>query len=99
MKNGITLLIASFLLALCILQKEARYGTATQGSVEKTYSSSPMSAKRGTISETPYSEELLTDSQTFEFVSADTTSNSQPASRLANQRLLQISANSKMLNY
>ncbi|SEI90626.1 hypothetical protein SAMN05216327_104498 [Dyadobacter sp. SG02] len=98
MKNGITLLIASVLLVLCVMQKEARYGTAQQDSVEKMYNSSPLSPANGTISESQYEGELLTDSQTFEFASADSLK-SEPAARLVNQRLLHISASGKLLNY
>jgi len=98
MKNGITLIIALVLLALCVMQKEARYGTAQHESVEKMYNSSPFSAKSGAATESQYSDELLTDSQTFEFASADSLK-SEPTARLANQRLLNISSASKMLNY
>ncbi|SDG02178.1 hypothetical protein SAMN04487996_114157 [Dyadobacter soli] len=98
MKNRITLLIASVLLVLCVIQKEARYGTAQTDSVEKLYKSSPIAPKDGGTSEPQYADELLTDSQTFEFATADSLK-SQPAARLVNQRLLQISAGSKLLNY
>lgn len=97
MKNRITLLIASVLLILCVVQKEARYGMAQHESVEKIYNSSSTGAKT-VISESQYDGELLTDSQSFEFASADSLK-SEPTARLANQRLLNISAGSKMLNY
>ena len=98
MKNRITLLTASVLLVLCVIQKEARYGSAQRTGVEKMYNSSPLSPKNGTISEPQYHDELLTDSQTFEFASADSLK-SEPTARLVNQRLLQISAGTKLLNY
>lgn len=97
MKNRITLLIASVLLILCVVQKEARYGMAQHESVEKIYNSSSTGTKT-VISESQYDGELLTDSQSFEFASADSLK-SEPTARLANQRLLNISAGSKMLNY
>jgi len=98
MKNGITLLIASVLLILCVMQKEARYGTDQNVSVEKIYNSAPASPKNGNVSGSQYADDLLTDSKTFEFTSADSLK-SEPAARLVNQRLLHISANSKLLNY
>lgn len=97
MKNGITLLIASFLLILCVVQKEARYGTAQHESVEKMYNYSSPGTKIA-VSESQYNGELLTDSRSFDFASVDSLK-SEPAARLANQRLLNISAGSKMLNY
>ncbi|WP_353722619.1 hypothetical protein [Dyadobacter sp. 676] len=99
MKNGITLIIASVLLLLCVMQKEARYGTAQHESVEKMYNASPVGTAQGKSSGSQYADQLLTDSQSFEFASADTTLKAEPTARLANQRLLHISANSKMLNY
>lgn len=99
MKNGITLLIASVLLILCVMQKEARYGSSVHNSVEKIYKSSSISGKNNRILMNSARRELLTDSRTFKFASMDTTSNAAPATRLVNQRLLNISANSKMLNY
>ncbi len=98
MKNGITLIIASILLVLCVMQKAARYGVAQHASVEKMYNYSSVDRK-DLIRESQTSDELLTDSQTFEFASADSSSKSEPTARLVNQRLLNISANSKMLNY
>lgn len=98
MKNGITLLIASVLLVLCVMQKEARYGTAQHDSVEKMYNSSPIAPKDGGTSAPEYADQLLTDSQTFEFASADSLK-SETTARLANQRLLHISASTKLLNY
>jgi len=98
MKNGITLLIASVLLVLCVMQKEARYGPGQHAGVEKMYNSSPISPKNGTNLERQYNDELLTDSQTFEFASVDSLK-SEPTARLANQRLLHISAGSKLLKY
>jgi hypothetical protein len=97
MKNSITLLIASVLLILCVVQKEARYGMAQHASVEKMYNSSSTGAKT-VVSKSQYVGELLTDSQSFEFASADSLKSERTA-RLANQRLLNISAGSKMLNY
>lgn len=96
MKNKITLLTASVLLVLCVIQKEARYGTAQPTGVEKMYNPSPLAPKDGGTSAPEYAE--LTDSQTFEFASADSLK-SEPTARLVNQRLLQISAGSKLLNY
>jgi len=96
MKNRITLLIASVLLILCVVQKETRYGVDQHESVEKMYNSSP--GTKTVIPESQYGGDLLTDSQSFEFASADSL-NSEPAARLANQRLLNISAGSKLLNY
>lgn len=98
MKNGITLLIASILLVLCIVQKEARYGTAGHARVEKMYKSAQLAPKDGRVSDTRYANQLLTDSQTFEFASADS-SKTNGTARLANQRLLHISASNKLLNY
>jgi hypothetical protein len=97
MKNRITLLIASVLLILCVVQKEARYGTAQHASVEKMYNSSSSGTKT-VVSGSQYDGELLTDSQSFEFASVDSLK-SEPTARLANQRLLNISTGSKMLNY
>ena len=87
MKNGITLLIASVLLILCVVQKEARYGTAQHESVEKMYNYPSADTKIA-----------ISDSRSFDFASVDSLK-SEPAARLANQRLLNISAGSKMLNY
>lgn len=98
MKNGITLIIASVLLVLCVVQKEARYGTTPHDGVEKMYNSSPLAPKDGTTSEPRYAGELLTDSQSFEFASADSLKSGSTA-RLANQRLLQMTASTKLLNY
>jgi hypothetical protein len=98
MKNKITLLIASVLLVLCVIQKEARYGTAQHEGVEKMYNFSPLDPDERTASAPQYGDQLLTDSQTFEFASADSTKSASTA-RLANQRLLHISAGSKLLNY
>jgi len=98
MKNGITLLIASVLLVLCVMQKEARYGTAQHDSVEKMYNSSPIGPRNRAMTEPTYNEALLTDSQTFEFASVDSLK-PEAAARLANQRLLHISTGSKLLNY
>lgn len=98
MKNGITLLIASVLLVLCVVQKETRYGTAPHDGVEKMYNSSPLAPKDGGISEPRYAHQSLTDSQTFEFASADSLKTESTA-RLANQRLLHMTAGSKLLNY
>ncbi|WP_019945973.1 hypothetical protein [Dyadobacter beijingensis] len=81
------------------MQKEARYGTSQRGNVEKIYNSTSDAQKNGQAPEVPAGDQLLTDSQTFEFASADTTSKNEPAARLVNQRLLHISANSKLLNY
>ncbi|MCF0072622.1 hypothetical protein LZD49_19230 [Dyadobacter sp. CY261] len=99
MKNGITLLIASVLLVLCVMQKQARYGGVQGESVEKMYNSSPIAQKGTPILDAPAADDLLTDSRTFEFASADSTSSSEPTAGIANQRLLHISASSKMLNY
>ncbi|GGH54794.1 hypothetical protein GCM10007423_61660 [Dyadobacter endophyticus] len=95
MKNGITLLVASVLLVLCVVQKEARYGTAQYKSVEKMYNY-PSPDTKIAISESRYEGELLSDVQRFEF--ADSLK-SEPTARIANQRLLNIAAGSKMLNY
>jgi hypothetical protein len=99
MKNGITLIIASILLVLCVIQKETRYGASQNASVEKMYNSLPVGHKNGNILDAQYDDQFLTDSRTFEFASADTMTKAEPTARLANQRLLNISANSKMLNY
>ncbi len=98
MKNRITLLIASVLLVLCIAQKEARYGMAKHDNVEKLYKSEPVATKDGGISALRYADQRLTDSQTFEFASADSLKTNATA-RMANQRLLHISASNKLLNY
>ena len=97
MKNRITLLIASVLLVLCVIQKEARYGTAQYDSVEKLYKSPPLAPKDGGTSDPRYAHESLTDSQTFEFASADSL-HLKSTARLASQRLSNIPA-AKMLNY
>jgi hypothetical protein len=97
MKNRIKLLVASVLLILCVVQKEARYGMAQHESVEKMYNF-PSPGTKTVVPESQYGGDLLTDAQSFEFASADSLK-SEPAARLANQRLLNISAGSKMLNY
>lgn len=99
MKNGIILLIASVLLVLCVVQKETRYGVAQRGSVDKIYNSTMTSQQNDRAMEVPASDELLTDSKSFEFTRADSAMGTEPTARLVNQRLLNISANSKLLNY
>ena len=87
MKNRLTLLIASILLILCVIQKEARYGSAKEEGVEKMSNFSPIGPSKGEVIG-------------MEFASADTTSAQISSSaRLANQSLLNISAGSKLLNY
>lgn len=97
MKNGITLLVASVLLVLCVVQKEARYGTAQFRSVEKMYNY-PSPDTKIAVSESQYGGELLGDAQRFEFASTDTLKSGRTA-RIANQRLLNIASGSKLLNY
>nr|WP_295929624.1 hypothetical protein [uncultured Dyadobacter sp.] len=99
MKNRVTLLIASVLLVLCVIQKESRYGAAKGESVEKMYNFSPASQNSGRMQEPQFGNDLLTDSQTFEFASADTISKKEISARVVNPRLLNISASGKMLNY
>ena len=98
MKNGITLLIASILLVLCVMQKEARYGTPQYDSVEKLYKSPSLAPKDGGTSDPRYAQESLTNSKTVEFASADSL-HLKSTARLANQRLMSIPVASKMLNY
>jgi hypothetical protein len=87
MKNRLTLLIASILLILCVIQKEARYGSAKDEGVEKMSNFSPIGPSDGEVIG-------------MEFASADTaTARISGSARLANQNLLNISAGSKLLNY
>lgn len=86
MKNQLTLLIASILLILCVMQKEARYGVAKSESVEKMSNYSPANPNNA-------------GAFGMEFASADTTLKISSSARLANQNLLNISAGSKLLNY
>lgn len=99
MKNKITLLIASVLLVLCVMQKESRYGATKGESVEKMYNFSPIGQNNDKTQEPQFGDQLLTDSQTFEFASADTVSKKEISARLVNQRLLNISSGGKILNY
>jgi hypothetical protein len=103
MKNQRTLLIASFLLILCVLQKEARYKTIRSGSVEKIYnfpsenlSSSTLTHKN--IKVNGREAHALQNTQLFEFASADSTSKNASA-KLLNQNLLNISSGSKILGF
>lgn len=99
MKNSVTLLIASALLVLCVIQKESRYGAVKGESVEKMYNFSPASQHSGRMQEPQFGNDHLTDSQAFEFASADTVSKKEISVQLVNPKLLNISASGKMLNY
>jgi hypothetical protein len=82
MKNKHTLLIATILLVLCVIQKEARYKAMTGGNVEKIYNA-PSIDKNGGL---------------FNFASVDSTSEAMSSAKLLNNNLLNISASSKILN-
>lgn len=104
MKNKHTLLIATILLALCVIQKEARYKAMTGGNVEKIYNTA-LPDKVGELTENTDSkfkedQELKISSgrALFDFASLDSTSGAVSSAKLLNNNLLNISAGSKMLN-
>ncbi|MCF2489544.1 hypothetical protein [Dyadobacter sp. CY347] len=104
MKNKHTLLIATFLLGLCVLQKEARYKAMTGGTVEKMYNI-PLIDRSGELaneelSKTSQTQEvtILSKSDLFDFTSLDSASQSVSSVKLMNSNLLNISSGTKMLN-
>jgi hypothetical protein len=103
MKNHRTLLIASFLLILCVLQKEARYKATRSGSVEKmsNFSSENLSGSiliKKNVKMAGRENHALKNTQLFEFASVDSTSNTATA-KLINQNLLNISSGNKIIGF
>ncbi|WAC11083.1 hypothetical protein [Dyadobacter pollutisoli] len=103
MKNYRTLLIASFLLILCVLQKEARYKTIRSGGVEKMHNFPSENLSNSTFADknikvSGREANALQNTQLFEFASADSTSKTTSA-RLLNQNLLNISSGGKILGF
>jgi len=101
MKNKHTLLIATFLLGLCVLQKEARYKAMTGGNVEKMYNI-PSIDKSGELANGQNAKTnevtILSKTDLFDFASLDSSSQSVSSVKLMNNSLLNISSGSKMLN-
>jgi hypothetical protein len=103
MKNHRTLLIASFLLILCVLQKEARYNAIRSGSVEKMSNFSSENFSGSVLSDndvkmTGRESYTLKNTQLSEFASVDSTSKTATAN-LLNQNLLNISSGNKILGF
>jgi hypothetical protein len=103
MKNHRTLIIASFLLILCVLQKEARYKAIRSGSVEKMYNFPSENLSGSTLADknvkmTGREAYALKNTQLFEFASVDSTSKAATA-KLINQNLLNISSGNKILGF
>lgn len=104
MKNKHTLLIATFLLGLCVVQKEARYKAMTGGNVEKMYNI-PSIDRSGELAtgenpKTNAADEvtILSKTDLFDFASLDSSSQSVSSVKLMNNSLLNISSGTKMLN-
>jgi predicted nucleic acid binding AN1-type Zn finger protein len=104
MKNKPTLIVASLLLLLCVLQKESRYNALRNDSVEKMYNSpsdnsSVISLTEKSKSKKPDENYALKNTHLFEFASADSASaNTATSSKLMNQNLLNISSGNKLLD-
>ncbi|MCE7068268.1 hypothetical protein [Dyadobacter sp. CY326] len=103
MKNKHTLLIATLLLVLCVIQKEARYKAMTGGNVEKIYNS-PEVDKNGALADEQIARssegrqmKISSRKDLFDFASLDSTSQSMSSAKLLNNSLLNISS-TKMLN-
>ena len=103
MKNKHTLLIATFLLGLCVLQKEARYKAMTGGNVEKMYNI-PSIDRSGELANQELSNSrqaqevtILSKSDLFDFTSLDSSSQSVSSVKMMNNSLLNISSGTKML--
>jgi hypothetical protein len=103
MKNKHTLLIATFLLVLCVIQKEARYKAMTGGNVEKIYNA-PSVDQNGELADVQTAKfsdvqasKVSSKENLFDFASLDSTSQSMSSTKLLNNSLLNISAG-KMLN-
>ena len=100
MKNKHTLLIATFLLGLCVLQKEARYKAMTGGNVEKMYNipSIDKSSELADQKNLKASEvTILSNTDLFDFASLDSSSQSVSSVKMMNNSLLNISSGTKML--
>lgn len=104
MKNHLTLIIASFLLVLCVLEKQASDKASKNVNVENMYNfpdknlnRSPIS-DQNTIEQTKEGNSLYDPSPLFQFASIDSSSQNSPA-KVMNQNLLNISAGNKILNY
>jgi len=104
MKNKHTLLIATFLLGLCVLQKEARYKTMTGGNVDKMYNIPSINRSGELVNQenlkTNGTDEvtILSKTDLFDFASLDSSSQSVSSVKLMNNSLLNISSGTKMLN-
>jgi len=104
MKNKHTLLVATILLALCVMQKEARYKAMTGGNVEKIYNTA-LPDKVDELAENTdlkikEGQEFKVSSgkALFDFASLDSTAGAMSSAKLLNNNLLNISSGSKMLN-
>lgn len=104
MKNQRTLIIASFLLVLCVLEKEASSKAEKSGSVENVYNT-PYKGENDRLTSTQISGEsddennlLYNPAHLFEFASVDSTSKSGGSSKSMNHTLLNISAGNKFLD-
>ncbi|MCE6989170.1 hypothetical protein [Dyadobacter sp. CY323] len=105
MKNLRILTIASFLLVLCVFEKEARNKAVRAGNVEKIYNIlqssdtiDPTSTQNGSEI-TEGARSLYDPSSTFRFASMDTTTNLNGSSKLFSQNLADVSGENKTLNY
>jgi hypothetical protein len=103
MKNHLTLIIASLLLILCVVEKQASYKADKMLNVENMYNfpvkdnNFNPTADQNNIEVLSEQKSLYNLSPLFQFASVDTTFQSSYA-KVASQHLLQISDNSEILN-
>lgn len=104
MKNQLTLIIATFLLILCVFEKQASIKALRRANVEKMYNFPAKSIGNGLLN-TPIEAEmqdenipLYNPASLYEFASLDSTSGVQKSVRLLDQSPLNISFSSKMID-
>ena len=105
MKNLRILTIASFLLVLCVFEKEARNKAIRTGNVEKIYNIlqssetiDPISTQNGS-EVTEGAKSLYNPSSTLRFASMDTTNTVNGSSKLLSQNLPEMAGEEKIANF